>query len=54
MFGGGINLEDLLGGHPGMGGGMPGGMRGPPRERKPVDNTSYYKRLGVEKDATPA
>merc|ERR1712159_105532 len=51
MFGGGINIEDFLGGHPGMGGGHPGMRRGPPKE---VDNTTYYKRLGVEKDASMA
>ena len=39
MFGGGINLEDLLGGHPGMGGRMPGG---PPRQRKPADTNKFY------------
>merc|ERR1712054_611932 len=49
MFGGGINLEDFLGGHPGMGGGHPGMRRGPQKE---VDTTKYYKVLGVEKDAT--
>ena len=32
-----------------MGGGFPGGRRGPKKE---VDNTSYYKLVGVEKDAT--
>lgn len=51
MFGGGINLEDLLGGHPGMGGGHPGMHR---REQKPVDNKRFYELLGVERDATPA
>lgn len=49
MFGGGINLEDLLGGHPGMGGRMPGG---PPRQRKPADTNKFYDLLGVKKDAT--
>ena len=50
MFGGGINLEDLLGGgHPGMGGGFPGG---PPRQKKPVGNSKFYDLLGVKKDAT--
>ena len=34
----------------GMGGGMPGGMGGR-REPKEIDNTTYYKNLGVEKDA---
>lgn len=40
MFGGG--------GFPGMDG--MGGMGG--RRRKPVDNTAFYKVLGVEKDAS--
>jgi len=37
-------FEDLFGG------GMPGGMRGGPRE--PVDTEGLYKELGVEKNAT--
>ena len=50
MFGGGINLEDLLGGHPGMGG--PGGHPGMRmREQKPVDNSKFYDLLGVDKKA---
>merc|ERR1712166_181859 len=39
----------------GMGGGMPGGMPGGHSHggpQKPVDNTTYYKLLGVEKNAT--
>ena len=34
---------------PGMGGGMPGGRRGPPKE---VDNSKLYEVLGIEKTAT--
>ena len=34
----------------GMGGGFPQGRR----ERKPVDNSKFYKVLGVEKNATAA
>ena len=47
MFGGGFPFEEFAG----MGGGMPGGMRGPPRE---VDNSKYYELLGVDKKATDA
>ena len=44
--GGGFPFGDFeeMGGMPGM-----GGMQ---RERKPVDNETYYKLLGVEKTAT--
>jgi DnaJ domain len=38
------------GGFPGMEG--MGGMGG--RRRREVDNTSYYKTLGVDKDASPS
>ena len=49
MFFGGLppGFEDAM---PGMGG-MPGGMGGR-RNRKPVDNESFYKLLGVSKTAT--
>jgi len=47
MFFGGNPFEHMGGG----GGGMPGGGRG---RREEVDNTSYYKALGVEKDASAA
>ncbi|EOD07084.1 hypothetical protein EMIHUDRAFT_198360 [Emiliania huxleyi CCMP1516] len=49
MFFGGLppGFEDAM---PGMGG-MPGGMGGR-RNRKPVDNESFYKLLGVPKTAT--
>merc|ERR1719436_359495 len=41
------------GGFPGMDGGMPGGMGGRGgRSSKPVDNTSFYKALEVEKGAS--
>lgn len=45
MFGGGFPFEEFAG----MGGGFPGGRRGP---KKDIDNTTYYKLVGVEKDAT--
>jgi hypothetical protein len=46
MFGGGFPFEESAG----MGGGgFPGGRRGP---KKDIDNTTYYKLVGVEKDAT--
>ena len=43
----------FFGGDPFGGGGHPfAGMGGmPQRERKPVDNTGYYKTLGVDKTA---
>merc|ERR1712076_88013 len=51
------NLADMFFG--GRGGGFPfgdfeemGGMGGMQRERKPVDNETFYKRLGVEKTAS--
>ena len=47
MFGGGFPFEEFAGMH----GGMPGGMRGPPKE---VDNKKYYELLGVEKNASDA
>ena len=47
MFGGGFPFEEFAGMH----GGMPGGMRGPPKE---VDNKKYYELLGVEKNASEA
>lgn len=40
---GGFPFEDF------MGGGMPGGRRGPEKE---VDTQKYYDLLGVSKDAT--
>ena len=40
---GGMDDDGPFGGMGGM-----GGPRGPPKE---VDNTTYYKRLGIEKDA---
>merc|ERR550537_1368151 len=35
-----------------FGGGGFGGGGGPPQQREPVDNESYYKELGVSKDAS--
>lgn len=46
--GGGFPFDDFMGG--GMPGGFPGGGGRPKRE--PVDNETYYKLVGVEKDAT--
>ena len=46
MFGGGFPFEEFAGMH---GHGMPGGMRGPPKE---VDNKKLYEVLGVDKDST--
>ena len=51
MFGGGINIEDFMHGHPGMGGGHPGMRR--PGPKKEVDNNKYYDLLGVDKKAQP-
>lgn len=46
MFGGGFPGMEGMGGMPGMGG---GGRR----QRKPADNTAFYKLLNVDKDASP-
>jgi len=48
--GGGFDPFEHMGGHPGMGGGMPG-RRGP---SGPVDNEEFYKIVGVSKDASNA